>query len=107
MLAGADAAAPDVSRTINRAGWRRRVSGEDDERWEYLVLPETWKGEVCRGLDAKRVADLLAGRGVLLGATSRDRSTSVTIPGEGKRRVYRVSGAILGGDAKGGADGAR
>ena len=54
---------------------------------------------MCKGLDAKRTADLLAGRKFLLGGTERHRAALETIPGEGKRRVYRVSGAILeGGD---------
>jgi hypothetical protein len=69
--------------------------GGADGGWEYLVLPEAWRKDVCKGLNAKRTADLLYERGLLLGATPRDRSDTRTIPGEGKRRVYRVSGAIL------------
>jgi uncharacterized protein (DUF927 family) len=104
---GGEPAPPDVARTINRAGYRRRVGDGDGERWEYLVLPETWKAEVCKGLDAKRTAGLLAARGWLFGATPRNRSATVDISGEGKRRVYRVSGAILGDDiADGSTDGA-
>jgi uncharacterized protein (DUF927 family) len=108
LLAGADAAAPDVARTINRAGWRRRVPGAEGQggRWEYLILPETWKAEVCKGLDAKRTAELLAGRGLLVGGTERHRAAIVRIPNEGTPRVYRVSGAILGEDATGGGNGA-
>jgi uncharacterized protein (DUF927 family) len=88
---------PELTHTLNRAGWRRRVDVGDDG-WEFLILPETWKTEVCKGLNARRTADLLAARGLLLGATGRHRSATVTIPTEGKRRVYRVSGAILRGD---------
>ncbi len=105
---GSAAAAPENARTINRAGFRRRVDYADGERWEYLILPEQWRSEVCKGLNAKRTADLLDARGWLIGATPRNRSMTVTIPGEGKRRVYCVSGAILGDDgAEGGDDGAR
>ncbi len=105
---GAEPSSPDVARTINRAGFRRPAGGGDGERWEYLILPETWKAEVCKGLDAKRTAEMLAGRGLLLGGTERHRAALVMIPGEGKRRVYRVSGTILGDDpAEGGTDGAR
>jgi uncharacterized protein (DUF927 family) len=103
---GGEAAPFDSRVTINRAGWRRRLGGTEDG-WEYVILPEAWRNAVCKGLDAKRTAALLDKRGWLLGATPRDRSASVTIPGEGKLRVYRVSGAILGGDtAEGGTDGA-
>ena len=102
-----DAPASDLTRTINRAGFRRRVPSDKGESWEYLVLPETWKAELCKGLDAKRTAALLDGRGWLVGATGRHRSAVVTIPGEGKRRVYILSGAILGDDTtEGGTDGA-
>lgn len=93
--------APEAARTINRAGFRRKHGDE----WEYLILPEAWK-EVCKGMDPRRVADLLVGLGFLLGATARERAPSIRIPGEGTRRVYRVSGAILAGDDTVGADGA-
>jgi putative DNA primase/helicase len=82
---------PIDARTVNRAGFRRRTS----EDVEYLVLPEAWKSEVCRGLDPKWVADLLAERGFLLGVTPRSRSISERIPGFRRVRVYWLSGAIL------------
>jgi uncharacterized protein (DUF927 family) len=94
---GGEQTASDVARTVNRAGFRRRV-GVDGDRWEYLILPETWKAEVCKGLDAKRTADLLAARKLLTGGTERHRAASVNILGEGKRRVYILSGDILGDD---------
>ncbi len=102
---GAEASAPENARTISRAGFRRRVPSED--RWEYLILPEAWKNEVCKGLDAKRTASVLYQAKLLTGGTERHRAGLVTIPGEGKRRVYRVSGAILGDDVDPGTDGAR
>jgi uncharacterized protein (DUF927 family) len=94
----ADPSPPEMARTINRAGFRRRTGSGDAERWEYLILPETWKGEVCKGLDARRTAEMLAGRGLLLGGTERHRAVLQRIPTEGPRRVYVVSGAILGDD---------
>lgn len=105
---GTDPAPADTTRTANRAGFRRRMSDGDGERWEYLILPETWKTEVCKGLDAKRTAELLAMRGFITGGTERHRARLVRIPNEGPRRVYVVSGAILGDDSKeGGTDGVR
>jgi putative DNA primase/helicase len=104
-IVGAEPALPEAGHTINRAGYRRRASGGDGERWEYLVLPETWKTEVCKGLNPKRTADLLVSLRFLLGTTPRDRSTVISIPGDGRQRVYRVSGAILGDDDAG--EGAR
>lgn len=104
-LGGGDPVAHEATRTINRAGFRRATDAAG-ERWEYLILPEAWKAEVCKGLDAKRTAELLTRCGFMLGGTGRHRSALVTIPGEGKRRVYIVSGAILGADTEGGSYGA-
>ena len=102
---GGDPAPSELTHTINRAGFRWRTGCGAAARWEYLILPEAWKSEVCKGLNAKRTADLLAARGWLLGGTERHRAPTVTIPGEGKMRLYRVSGAILGDDAaEGGTD---
>ncbi|GAV33011.1 hypothetical protein ROTAS13_00659 [Roseomonas sp. TAS13] len=81
-------------RTVNRAGFRRK----DGDGWEYLVLPEVWRNEVCRGLDPKRSADTLAAEGFLLGSTERHRAASERIPGHGRLRVYVISGKILEGE---------
>ncbi len=37
--AGDSASAPAEARTINRAGWRRRMPSPSSETWEYLILP--------------------------------------------------------------------
>ena len=42
------------AKTINRAGFRRKDLGE---RWEYLVLPQAWATEVCKGLDERSPQD--------------------------------------------------
>lgn len=89
-----EAVAPEVTRTANRAGFRRFPDG----MLEYLVLPEAWTGEVCQGFDPTWVADLLAERGLLQPGKDGKRSDSLRISGLGKLRVYRVSGAILGHD---------
>ncbi len=85
-------------RTVNRAGFRRRAG----DAWGYLIFPQTWRAEVCKGLDPKLVADALIARGLLLGSTRRHRAASEWVPGHGKKlRVYIVSGAILeSGDAE-------
>jgi len=100
-------APPEGSRTINRAGWRRRSDATvGGEGWEYLVLPEVWRAEVCKGSDPKRAAAVLRERGLLLGATDRWPAARVRIPGEGQVRVYRILGTILAGDSEDG-NGAR
>jgi uncharacterized protein (DUF927 family) len=45
----------------DRLGYRKGAG--DDRRW--LVLPQAWKDEFCRGFDPRDVATVLAERGVL------------------------------------------
>jgi putative DNA primase/helicase len=45
----------------NRAGWRKGFGREA----EWLIPPETWKVEICKGLDAKMAARTLFDRGML------------------------------------------
>ncbi|MBO1361925.1 DUF927 domain-containing protein [Acetobacter sacchari] len=84
-------------RTINRAGFKRKAVTEHDERWEYLFLPETWKGEVCKGLDASLVAKVLIHAGFLVPDNQGKSAQLVRLPGHGRSRVYLVSGDIMGG----------
>ena len=62
----------------NRAGWRK--GSGDDRRW--LIPTESWKGEVCAGLDANFVASVLGERGML------ERS------GDGLQRTMRIEGRL-------------
>jgi putative DNA primase/helicase len=83
----------DELRTINRCGWRRR----NGAGWEFLVLPEAWKSEVCRGIDGEMAAKALADR-CLLKRDGKNLTCKVTIPEHGRPRVYVISGALLEGD---------
>lgn len=82
----------DAPRIINRAGfWRDSDAGR-----EYLFLAETWKTEVCSGMDARRVAKVLAERGLLLRDSAGKNSITITLPaGIGKTRCYVVTAAIF------------
>ena len=62
----------------NRAGWRKG-SGKD-RRW--LIPTETWKVEVCAGLDANFVANVLGERGMLERA------------GDGLQKPTRIEGRL-------------
>ena len=79
-------------RTINRAGFRRR----DGDGWQYLILPEAWRNEVCRGIDHKRAAKVLLSRNLLMPDADGRPDRKETIRNYGRPRVYVVSGTILG-----------
>lgn len=80
---------PDAKPSPNRAGWR---SGEGEER-EWLIPPETWKAEICAGLEASFVARTLAGRGFI--RRIGDGFQSVRRISGTNKRVYVVTAHIL------------
>ena len=84
---------PPNERVVNRAGFRRR---RDDET-EYLVLPESFKKEVCAGFDYRAVLKELDARGFLV-RTPPDFTIKPRLPELGTVRVYCVRAAILEGD---------
>ncbi len=75
----------------NRAGWRK---GEGEER-EWFIPPETWKCEICAGLDAAFVARSLAQRGIIRRAPDGFQRVE-RISGDPKR-VYVVTSRIFAG----------
>ncbi len=83
----------DAIRTINRAGWRRKV---DDGR-EYLIDPNVFKAEVCAGFDLVAVCKVLVDAGCLestIEAGKTRYSIKRRIQGESPRRVYVVTSRI-------------
>lgn len=76
----------------------RRSSAESSDKFnaetEYVILPEAWKREVCKGLDASAVAALMRKRGYLLhekGSLMR----SHRVPGLGKVKLYHLKASVL------------
>jgi uncharacterized protein (DUF927 family) len=80
--------------TIYRAGYRR--TGPDGGL--FLIFPEQWRTEVCRGLDPDRAAAALSAAGFLEKGEGRNWPRKQRIPGIGTTRLYTVSGKILQGD---------
>jgi putative DNA primase/helicase len=96
VLSGQDNRPSELHTINNRAGWRRRVIPDDTQSgWEYLVLPEAWKNDLCAGFNASTIARVLRDKMLLVGGSDGKTSTTITIPGHPKMRIYRLSGAIL------------
>jgi putative DNA primase/helicase len=107
--------------TINRAGFRRMLTNEgvainsnmdhhkaygdvihpkDAEgiEYEYYVLSEVFKKEICKGFNPKSVTRLLIERGLLV--TDKDSATrKERLPGLGLVRCYRLKPEIIGTEA--------
>lgn len=87
-------------RVQNRAGWRRRVEGEstlpDEATTEYLVYPQVFKEEVCKGFNATAVAKLLAARRYLKAEPNGGKlAPKFKPPGESHQRMYHVLPSIF------------
>ena len=82
-----DISATVDQRILNRAGFYR--NGINEGR-EFLVLPETFRQEVCQGFDEKTVKNVLIEAGLLLPGNDKKPSQVVRLPGLGSSRVYVI-----------------
>ena len=73
----------------------RLDKGEGDQR-EWWVPPETWKAEVCAGLDPTFVARALATRGMLRRQGQEEPDVRRRSHGGRKTRCYVLTADILG-----------
>ena len=77
---------------INRAGYVRQLLGNR----QYLIFTNTFKKEVCAGLDSKLVARELDRRGLLAEKDKGRYTKTERLPGiSGTPRMYVISDAIL------------
>ena len=79
---------------VNRAGFRRRTA---EGEMEYLVLPETFKTDLCAGFDYRVVARVLADRG-FLDCQPPDLTKRIRLPGNlGLIRAFCLKASLLEG----------
>jgi uncharacterized protein (DUF927 family) len=83
-----DASLSDVR---DRLGWRK---GEGAER-EWWIPTETWKAEICNGLDPSFVAKTLASLGMLRRRDERRLQCTVRIGKDQVIKAYVLTSAIL------------
>jgi uncharacterized protein (DUF927 family) len=76
------------------AGYRQKVG----DGWDFFITTTAWKEEVCRGLDARRVAAILEQKGVLVTDNPRHRAKVIRIPEHGRLRLYHVPARFLEAD---------
>jgi uncharacterized protein (DUF927 family) len=83
------------STTFNRAGFKKL---NPDDEFEYYVLPEAFRTEVCAGLNPKQVTQALLAKGFLELGTDGKPQKQVRLPGMTSTRVYVIKSSILRGD---------
>jgi putative DNA primase/helicase len=82
---------------VNRTGFRRR----DESGWEYMVLPEQWRGEVAKGFDATALARAMVERRLMMPANDGKLAKPVKVPGHSTIRLYVMAPGIIGDQAEG------
>jgi len=91
-----DMAATVDQRIVDRAGFFRMRDGVR----EYLVMPEAFKNEVCKGLDFKAAERLLVDKGWIARGKDGRPTQKPRLPGIGTAaRVYVVTPRMWEGDA--------
>ncbi|MBU0761866.1 MAG: DUF927 domain-containing protein, partial [Candidatus Altiarchaeota archaeon] len=82
------------SKTINRAGYRKM---NEDGQEDFYVLPESFKTDICHGLDHKFVANVLLKHGLLIPDSTGRTTRAERAPWAKKSttRVYCISARIL------------
>lgn len=95
-LVGADGQALKMDEALDYM--ERRASSESSEKFnastDYLILPEAWKRDVCKGLDSATVAELMRKRGHLQHEPGR-LMRSFRVPGLGKVKLYHLKSSVL------------
>lgn len=86
-----------LRRTINRAGFRRLEQEGRGESWEYYVLPEAWRGEICKGFDANSIAKAMIARKWMTTDAGKHLTRVIRVPGVGRTRVFCIASAFLAG----------
>ncbi len=112
---GSDDHAP---KTLNRAGVRRMLNADgepiktnsqhgaeygdrmpaalgEDVSFEYFILAETFRGEVCQGFDYRAVCRVLLDHGCLTPDKGRPFDCRPRLPGVGLSWCYRITPAIF------------
>lgn len=80
---------------INRAGFR---SHHEEQGTTYLILPQVWRKEVCKGFDPTEVAKAMIERGWMLRGDGKNLAMRRKVPGEGSPRLYTITPAFLYGN---------
>lgn len=82
-----------TEKVVNRVGFKRVNMAT--ETTEFLVLPESFRQDICKGLDSTFVARELKRRGYLITDANKNQKTE-RLPELGSHKVYAISSRIFG-----------
>ncbi len=81
-------------KTLQRVGYR----GSSDAGTEYYIFRESFKSEVCKGLDYRAVTKLLISRGFMKPGDGKNLCCKVSFAHEGRIRVFHILPTIWSDD---------
>ncbi|WP_428484906.1 DUF927 domain-containing protein [Rhodopila sp.] len=86
-------------RTVNRAGWKRRLSDAErnPDAWHYYLTADGMN-EALTGLDKRQANKVLIDRGFMLKGSGNKAAGSFSPPGHAKVRLYHVLPTIFDAD---------
>jgi putative DNA primase/helicase len=86
-------------KTMNRAGWRKKIETTTGISvligWDYFVLPDVFRTEVCKGFSDRAALRLLHELGHLHRESPKGFGCRASPPGADKVSVYRIKSSIL------------
>ncbi|SER46064.1 Uncharcterized protein, DUF927 family [Nitrosomonas sp. Nm51] len=85
-------------KTLQRCGYRKAAN---DGTTEYYVLSESFKKEICKGVDYRNVARLLIERGYMRPGDGKNLCPKVDLPHEGRVRAFHILPSIWSNDDDG------
>ena len=88
--------------TINRAGFKRFANETEGAAFEFYVLSEVFRRDMCKGFDYRDVARVLKARGYIK-ADEKRLTHSHRLPMIGKVRCYLVLPTIFEYESDSGA----
>ena len=82
---------------INRLGFVKKNEGKEEEEdgQTFYVLPQAFKSEICKGLDATAAAKALLNIGALTPGEPGKLQSKPRLPGMGPTRCYIINGSRL------------
>lgn len=93
---------PIIQKVINRAGYFKEEKGSK----RYLVFPEQFRTEICKGYDHRQVSKILVTAGILVIASDKRPDKLCRVPSiEKPIRMYEINAEILFSDGYNGYNG--
>lgn len=84
------------NRVLNRVGYKKKASMDESQSFDFYVFRDTFKKEICKGLDSSFVAKVCIKYGLLIPDSHNKATRSERLPGGLSIRCYRFNSKVMG-----------